>query len=293
MLMGSFLLFSCNKDEDGSEKEMIRLKQYLSDQGYSDIEQTESGFYHIILNEGEGANPLFTDFIRINFTGSLIDGTVFETSDEDIAKAHDLYHPDRVFGPAKFELGRLGITGLVEGILLMKQGETSRIIIPSKLGFGSSDHGIVPPYSTLIYDVELLDVIRDPEKHEQRLLEGFLAENNIQPEALTESGFYYIEKEEGTGSLPRGISIIDVHAIGTFLDGRVFYSTYDSSPLVVYMDKDDFIPAFQEGLMKMKKGGKSRLVIPWDIAYGEGGSSNGVIPPYSTLVFDLEVLAIQ
>jgi FKBP-type peptidyl-prolyl cis-trans isomerase FkpA len=180
----------------------------------------------------------------------------------------------------------------------MRAGEKTRMIIPSNLAFGSMALGPIPAYSTLIYDVELLDVISNPDEHENDLLASFLLENLIDADDQTPSGLYFIEGLPGTGNLPSEIQKITIHYRGSLLDGRVFEQSpsWDErehgAPMVLYLyNSAYYIPGFIEGVRKMRKGSTARLIIPWDIAFGAYGE--GKIPPYSTLVFDLEIANIQ
>ncbi|MFO7922260.1 MAG: FKBP-type peptidyl-prolyl cis-trans isomerase [Bacteroidales bacterium] len=289
---GLFLFNACEKEDERMEEEMVKLQEFLEEKGYTSVEPTSSGLYHVVLTEGNGENPVRSDFVNISFIASLVDGTVFETSDRNIAMNHDIVRDDKLYGPAKFQIQSLGITGLIEGLMLMKEGGISRIIIPSGLAFGSIDYGIIPPYSTLIYDVELHDVISDPVEHEKNLLDDYIEENDITV-TPTESGLYYIEKEEGEGDLPGENASVTLHYTGALLDGRVFDETESDNPMVMSTGATNIIPGFIEGIKKMKKNGKARLIIPWSIGYGAEGSSEGIIPPYSTLVFDIEVIDIE
>jgi len=176
--------------------------------------------------------------------------------------------------------------------MLMKEGGSSRLIIPSNLAFGSADLGIIPPYSTLIYDVELLDVISDPAEHEKNLLEQFLADNDIDV-SPTQSGLYYIEQERGEGNIPGDNRSVTIHFKGYLLDGRLIDESTQANPVVLNTSATDIIPGFIEGLRLMRKGGKARFIIPWNIGYGADGSLDGIIPPYSTLIFDVELLEID
>jgi FKBP-type peptidyl-prolyl cis-trans isomerase len=289
-----FLLHSCNKEDDRKEKELVALQKYLEENGYIGIEPTSSGLIFVVLEaQPEGERPSQTDYVLMNFTASLVDGKVFETSDSIIADQHGLTRNDRLFGPIKFTLANLHINGLKEGLMLMRKGEKARIIIPSNLGFGSADYGIIPPYSTLIYDIELLEVITDPIAFEQGLLNAYLDEHEILADARTESGLYYIEEEAGIGNYPWSDETITLHYTGSLLDGRVFDTSRNRNPLVFPANATDLIPGFMEGVRKMRKGGKARLIIPWNLAYGKEGSPSGVVPPYSTIVFDVEIINIQ
>ncbi len=292
ILLAGVSLVSCDREDSRIEDERVLLEQYLKDNGYTDVQPTSSGLYHIVKQEGTGDNPDRADFVNIEFEARLVDGTLFETSDRSLAALYNIEREDKLYGPAKFKLEHLGIQGLREGIMLMKQGGSSRIIIPSNLGFGAADLGIVPPYSTLIYDVDLIDVIKDPVEHEKNQLNQYLIDNeiDIQP---TSSGLYYIEEERGDGNLPGDNKDMTVQYKGYLLDGRVFDQSTPTNPLVVNTSATNIIPGFIEGIRLMRKGGKATIIIPWDLGYGAEGSGEGIIPPYSTLVFDIEILDIN
>jgi FKBP-type peptidyl-prolyl cis-trans isomerase len=117
-------------------------------------------------------------------------------------------------------------------------------------------------------------------------------ENNAAADSVktTESGLQYKMIKKGSGKTPNLTDTCVVHYTGHFIDGRAFESTIPSGepgefvPVAV-------IPGWQEGLMLMQEGGQCRLFIPWDLGYGEAGS--GPIPPYSALVFDIELLEVK
>ena len=289
----AILMVACNKEDDRIEEEQIKLREYLEQMGYSETEPTSSGLYYVVLQESEGPSPVRSDFVTINFTGRLIDGTVFDTSDREYAIANGVERDDKLYGPYKFLMENMTIAGMREGMTMMNEGEISRIIIPSNLAFGSSSVGIIPPFSTLIYDVELLEVINDPVEHEQTLLEAFLEENEVEVEPET-SGLYYIEEEEGVGNLPQNNEVVTLHYKASLIDGRVFDQSESGNPLDINLvHSANYIPGFIEGIKKMRKDGKARLIIPSEIGYGSLGSYEGIVPPYSTLIFDVEIVNIN
>ena len=110
------------------------------------ITVTGSGLQYEVINEGTGPKPTATDKVRVHYEGSLVDGTVFDSS----------YSRGE---PLEFSLGGV-IPGWTEGLQLMGTGSTYRLYIPSDLGYGPQGAGgQIPPYSTLIFEVELLDII--------------------------------------------------------------------------------------------------------------------------------------
>jgi FKBP-type peptidyl-prolyl cis-trans isomerase FkpA len=107
----------------------------------------------------------------------------------------------------------------------------------------------------------------------------------------TASGLVYRSLEEGKGEKPARTSTVQVNYRGTFVDGKEFdASARHGGPATFPLNR--VIPCWTEGVSMMKVGGKARLVCPPAIAYGARGAP-GAIPPNSTLVFEVELLAIQ
>lgn len=107
---------------------------------------TESGLQYEVLQAAEGAKPVAADTVKVHYTGTLTDGTVFDSSVERGE-------------PIEFPLNRV-IPGWTEGVQLMSVGSKFRFTIPSDLAYGERDMGTIPPHSVLVFDVELLDVIK-------------------------------------------------------------------------------------------------------------------------------------
>lgn len=109
----------------------------------------------------------------------------------------------------------------------------------------------------------------------------------------SESGLVYIIEKEGEGDKAKDGDQMSVHYKGTFrADGKKFDSSYDrNTPMDFNYKVNRMIPGFEEGLGMLAKGGKAKLIIPYYAAYGKNGRQ-GAIPPYSDLVFDVEVVNI-
>lgn len=122
-------------------------KEFLDANGKrAEVHTTPSGLQYEILTEGTGAQPTAGDQVEVHYTGKLIDGTVFDSS------------VDRG-EPATFGVTQV-IPGWVEALQLMKAGSKWRLFIPSQLAYGPQGAGgVIGPNQTLIFDVELLQVI--------------------------------------------------------------------------------------------------------------------------------------
>jgi FKBP-type peptidyl-prolyl cis-trans isomerase FklB len=105
---------------------------------------TPSGLQYEVLTQGTGDVPQKTDKVKVHYEGKLIDGTVFDSS---IQRGE----------PAVFGLNQV-IKGWTEGLALMPVGSKWRLYVPQELGYGERQAGKIPPYSTLIFDVELLGI---------------------------------------------------------------------------------------------------------------------------------------
>jgi len=106
----------------------------------------------------------------------------------------------------------------------------------------------------------------------------------------TPSGLVYLSLKDGAGAKPSASSTVQVNYRGTFVDGKEFdASAKHGGPATFPLNA--VIPCWTEGVALMKVGGKAQLVCPAQIAYGAGGRPG--IPPNSTLVFEVELLAIQ
>lgn len=121
--------------------------------------------------------------------------------------------------------------------------------------------------------------------------EKYIEENGKRKEVTTlSSGLQYEVVVEGKGPKATPDKTVKVHYTGTFIDGKIFDSSKDKEPATFPLA--NVIKGWQEGICLMNVGAKYKIYIPWYLAYGEQGIP-GAIPPYTTLVFDVELLEIQ
>ncbi|OIQ38263.1 MAG: peptidylprolyl isomerase [Bacteroidetes bacterium MedPE-SWsnd-G1] len=109
---------------------------------------TESGFQYIVLTEGTGDKPAPSDQVKVHYHGTLIDGTVFDSS---VEKGTPITHSASGF-----------VKGFNEGIALMSVGSKYKFFIPQELGYGATPRqgGPIKPFSAIIFEVELLEIVK-------------------------------------------------------------------------------------------------------------------------------------
>ena len=120
-------------------------KQFLEQNAKTEgVKVTASGLQYLVVKEGNDVKPTADDVVTVHYTGKLIDGTVFDSSEQRGE-------------PATFALKQV-IPGWTEGLQLMGEGAAYRFFIPSDLAYGAHGTGPILPHSTLIFDVQLLKV---------------------------------------------------------------------------------------------------------------------------------------
>ena len=122
---------------------------------------------------------------------------------------------------------------------------------------------------------------------------NLIAMENNENQVTTASGLKYVELAEGTGATPAKGQTVSVHYTGTLESGKKVDSSRDRNQAFEFqIGEGQVIKGWDEGLSTMKVGGRRKLIIPADLGYGARGAG-GVIPPNSTLIFDVELLKIK
>ncbi len=205
------------------------------------------------------------------------------------------------------------IGDLYEGLLMMHVGDAATFAISAdsiaKMG------AQMPPFykagnnEKILYYIKVKEIVTaaelEKEQQEQEALieiaknseqdsiNAYIKRNNILQKP-TENGLYYIETVKGTGNKVDTGKTITINYTGKLLDGTIFDSSLGEGrePLEFVLQEGMMIKGFTEGLLKMKENGKATLIIPSKLAYGIG-SPQSPIPPYATLIFDIEVLKVK
>ncbi|KAL4617747.1 peptidyl-prolyl cis-trans isomerase FKBP10-like isoform X1 [Arapaima gigas] len=194
------------------------------------------------------------DHVRYHYNGTFTDGKKFDSS-------HDRGSPFS----GQVGLGRL-ITGLDRGLQGMCVSEHRRITVPPHLAYGSAGAAdVIPPDTTLVFDVLLLDIWNTKDAVQIRT----------------------VSKPEQCNRTVHNTDFVRYRYNGTFLDGTPFDSSYDRKQTYdTYIGEGWLIKGMDEGLLGMCVGEKRNIIIPPFLAYGADGYGTE-IPPHASLVFDV------
>lgn len=235
---------------------------------------TASGLKYKITEKGSGTRAVPGSTVAVHYTGTLTNGTKFDSS-RDRGQ------------PFSFKLGQGSvIKGWDEGIAMLNVGDKAIFTIPPTLGYGSADMGSIPANSTLIFDVELMEV-KEPVK-------PWVITNK--DTITTASGLKYLvveKSKDATSVKAENGKTVDVNYTGFLTNGKVFDSSVDrGTPISFPLGSGRVIKGWEEGILLMHVGDKIRLIIPPDLGYGPNGAG-GVIPPNATLLFDVQLMGVK
>jgi FKBP-type peptidyl-prolyl cis-trans isomerase len=174
--------------------------------------------------------------------------------------------------------------GFVNSLFLLKEGEKGQFVIPSSLAYGQNPPTGLPKSSPILAEIEILELLNENDK-----IENYLKKKGLKVEEKTSTGLRFIRLNAANTNpvLQKGDNIT-LKYNGMFLSEKSF----DSGTLGYVVGNKSFIEGFLEGINKLKKGEKARVIFPSKIGYGENGSGNS-IPPYTPLIFDIEITTVN
>jgi len=145
------------------KREPAKIEKFVADNNLK-VTKTASGLNYYVTKAATGATPAVGDTAVVNYTGKIMGQTkFFETSVKEIAMTDKkTFNPTRPYGPIRVAVGTRGvIPGWDEGLALMHKGEKVTLIIPSDLAYGEQGMmPVIPPFSTLVFDMELVDIVK-------------------------------------------------------------------------------------------------------------------------------------
>ena len=267
---------------------------------YSGYKKAPSGMYYRYHTQNEGETAKLGDVVEID-----LDYYLMKESGDSLLYSSSMI-PNQIYDLVR-ESSFPG--DLYEGFCMMHRGDSMSFIMNADSVFlrqfgVPSVPDFVAPGSMVRWEVKMKDIMTEEEfmarqiaKEEaafaeaQQVLDAYIAENGIEA-TPTESGLIYVCTKPGKGAQPQVGQNVKVHYTGKLLDGTVFDSSVErDEPISIPIGVGRVIPGWDEGIVMMKKGEKGILYIPAKLGYGAHGS--GPIPPYSNLIFEVELIDIE
>lgn len=265
---------------------------------YPGFTKTNSGIYFKLNRLGEDSrNPSPGDYITINISYKTLKDSVFFR------------------GRRKILVQKPSYKGSIdECFMMMKAGENATFIIEAQPFFEITLNNKLPsflePGDKLKINVDLVDLqtaeeyknekkaflnwINDLDAFEKEVLRQYIEkqEMNIQP---IKNGLYKLKIKQGHGKQVHLGDTVIVHYEGKFLNGKFFDSTkMRNEPLgFIYGTEMQVVEGLEHAIGTMQEGEKSLFILPSDLAFGSEGSSTGIIPPYTSVIFEVELLKVN
>jgi FKBP-type peptidyl-prolyl cis-trans isomerase FklB len=167
VLFAAFSLVSCiSSSEDEKiifDRDIKTIEKYVAENPITTVKEFNDPAIGILLQWRElsnsGISVLVGDSVSVNYTGRLVNNTVFDTSIESVAKENNIFNSQRTYAPFTFIHGaNRVIVGFDYAISRMQKGDKLRVLIPSYFGYGRNPTGAIPGNSVLAFDLELVDV---------------------------------------------------------------------------------------------------------------------------------------
>jgi FKBP-type peptidyl-prolyl cis-trans isomerase len=265
---------------------------------YLGYKLSSKGFYYQLKTIGESEQRIAEgDYVTADIVYATIDDSVFFQ------------------GRRKIKLGEPAYKGAVENCFkMLYEDESASFILLANSFFTQTLQADLPsfikPEDYFKVDISVIEVQTEADyikakqafvywtedfgDYEKVVLQQFIAEEHLDA-TPTNSGLVYMPLQEGTGKTIEAGDTISIHYEGIFLNGKYFDSTKRrKQPFsFVYGTEWQVIEGLEEGLSYMREGEKALFIVPSDLAFGSSGSSTGIVPPFTSLIFEVEVLSVK
>ena len=262
------------------------------------FKKAKDGIYYKLLIVGEHDKCCrFGDYVTVNLAYMTMTDSVYFT------------------GFAKFQVTQPNFPGSIDKCLtMMCRNDSAQFIISAFDFYEKTLDRVVPNYliedGNMKISIKLIDVqtseeyefeklaflnwIEDLGEYEKLLLKQYIREEKIEIQP-TNDGIYFIELQQGDGPFVTTGDTITIHYEGYFLNGKFFDSTRQrKEPLqFVYGQQWQVISGLEKALVRMRKGGKALVITPSELAFGADGSVLGIVPPFTSVVFEIELINVK
>lgn len=281
-LFVSVILQGCNSSPDG----------YLT--GYTPL--AADTYYHLAVI-GEGSHPAsIGDYITIQLRYATLQDSTFFT------------------GLRRFQIERSNYAGSIdECFTLLSEGDSANFYLDPRKFFENTLQTTLPHFldtaKTMRIDVKVIALqdsisyardkeafvhwIEDFSAYERVLLAQYIAKERMNPHAV--DSLFYLQKRAGVGDYPHDGDTLTIEFEGRFLDGEFFDSTKKRKESFQFVlgQKWQVIDGVERAVRMMREGELSLFILPSAIAFGATGSSTGIVPPYTPVIFEIELLELK
>ena len=269
---------------------------------YKGYTETDSGLYYKLQVIGDGKRkPNIGDYLQLIITYKTEKDSVFM----DTYSSNDMGMVILPFNHSSFE------GSFEEGLSTMNEGDSVSYMVDATNLFTKFFKVELPIFFTngskvkmdvklhkilnlAEYEAELLryeSLVEDRDIEEQRKIQLFIDTSKASFSRL-QNGMYYLPITQGSGVPPEKGNCIKINYTGSFLSGKIFESTYDRAQPMEYIcgEQEQVIKGFETAISLMNEGAKAKFIIPSHLAFGKDGSSTGIIPPYTAVIYEIELL---
>lgn len=269
---------------------------------YKGYTETDTGLFYKLQMIGDGKRkPSIGEYLQLIITYKTEKDSVFM----DTYSMNDIGMVVLPFNHSSFE------GSFEEGLSTMNEGDSVSFIVnadplfskffKAKLPLFIKPGGMVKMdvklhkiFTRAEYEAELKryeSIIEDRDIEEQRKIQLFIDTSKVSYSKLA-NGMFYLPITQGSGTRPEKGNIIKVNYSGSFITGKIFESTYERGQPMEFVcgEQGQVIKGLESAISLMNEGAKAKFIIPSHLAYGEEGSSTGIIPPYTTVIYEIELL---
>lgn len=273
----SIFSISCKKDAEKQraldqgfyDANDVQIQTYIKANGITNALPAGKGTYYSIKNPLPAAQAVNDgDSVRVHFTIRLLNGSIVDTT----SRIRNL--PDRYLINTSSVL-----PGLEDALRLMREGETATILVPSYRALTNNSTSNIPPYSVLIYDLELVEV-----RSEDEQIADYITKNALTVLETKDNARHILSLAGTPNTKPADGQEMRVCYTGRLLNGTRFDQNQDST-FRIFLAQTGLIAGFTTSLRLMNQGEKATFIFPSSVAYGRQGA--GSIPAYAPLLFEL------
>lgn len=273
-VLAAFSMVSCqkileNEAEVKYQENEREIQSYISGSNTTFQKSATGLYYNFLTTNPTGSKANIGDEVSIHYSLYKMSGVRFDST-ERLKNKPFAY----VFGVQPL------ISGMDEAISMMRTGERTMLLMNHFLAFGSQSDDLVPAYSAIRGDIELVKV-----RNEDQQIEDYITDKKLTLTEKTASGLRFFQTVTTTNAQVKSGDIVLVKYTGKLLSDKQF----DTGDIQVRVGTGSVIKGFDEGISKMRIGEKAILIFPSSLGYGTQGSGS-TIRPYAPLLFEVEVV---